>query len=98
MSALAGWYPGDGVVFAGLEVLGVISILVLAAWAVEQLGHARHRAAFRASLWLTALVGVILAPALVLAGRQLPWHVAVFSRTGSSPTADGSGEVPFLET
>ena len=31
VKTLAGWYPGDGVVFAGLEILGMITVLVASA-------------------------------------------------------------------
>jgi protocatechuate 3,4-dioxygenase beta subunit len=76
MKRLADWYPGDGVVFAGLEVLAIIALLVALTWAAEQL-LARRRAALGSALWLAALVAVLLTPALVLLGRQLPWHVAI---------------------
>ncbi len=83
MTALADWYPGDGVVFAGLDVLGMIALLVALAWAADLL-LARRRAALSNALWLSALVGVLLTPALPLIGRQLPWHVAVFPTKNAS--------------
>jgi beta-lactamase regulating signal transducer with metallopeptidase domain/uncharacterized GH25 family protein len=76
MRTLAGWYPGDGIVFATIQILGMIAVLVALTWAVEQL-YARRQPALRSALWLAALSGVLLTPALVLVGRQLPWHVAV---------------------
>jgi beta-lactamase regulating signal transducer with metallopeptidase domain len=76
MKTLSDGYPGDAVVFAGLEVLGMIAVLVALAWAVERFGARRH-AALRGTLWLAALVGVLLTPAVTLLGRHLPWHVAV---------------------
>jgi beta-lactamase regulating signal transducer with metallopeptidase domain len=78
MKTLAGWYPSDGIVFAGLEVLGMIAVLVALTWAAEQL-WARRQPALRIALWLSALVGVLLTPAIALIGRQLPWHVAVLT-------------------
>lgn len=75
MRSLAGWYPGDGVVFLGLEVLGLVTAVVALAWAADRL---HRRAALRAGLWLAALLGVFLAPAVVLLGPHLPWRVAVW--------------------
>jgi beta-lactamase regulating signal transducer with metallopeptidase domain len=78
MKTLADWYPGDGAAFAGLEIFGIIAVLIGLTWAAERF-TARRRAALRHALWFAALVGVLLAPAVVLLGRQLPWHVAVLS-------------------
>jgi beta-lactamase regulating signal transducer with metallopeptidase domain/uncharacterized GH25 family protein len=83
MNALAGWYPGDATMFAALEVLAMIAILVALTWAAER-SFAR-RPALRAALWLSALVAVLLTPAFVLVGRYLPWHVAVFPSAGAAP-------------
>jgi beta-lactamase regulating signal transducer with metallopeptidase domain/protocatechuate 3,4-dioxygenase beta subunit len=77
MRFLADWYPGDGIVLTSLEVLGAIALIALPAWLAEQL-FARRRPALCSALWLSALVGVLLAPVLVLSGRYLPWHVAAF--------------------
>jgi beta-lactamase regulating signal transducer with metallopeptidase domain/uncharacterized GH25 family protein len=74
MRELAGWSPGDGVAFLGLEVLGLVTAVVALAWAADRL---HRRAALRAGLWLAALLGVFLAPAVVLLGPHLPWRVAV---------------------
>jgi beta-lactamase regulating signal transducer with metallopeptidase domain len=76
MKTFADWYPGDGAALAGLEIFGIIAVLVGLTWAVERF-VARRRAALCHALWFAALVGVLLAPAVVLFGRHLPWHVAV---------------------
>jgi beta-lactamase regulating signal transducer with metallopeptidase domain/protocatechuate 3,4-dioxygenase beta subunit len=88
VKALADWYPGDGVVFAGLEVLGLIAALVALAWAAERL-RARRQPALRAGLWLAALAGVLLTPAVALLGRQLPWRVAVLPPDGAALARPG---------
>jgi beta-lactamase regulating signal transducer with metallopeptidase domain/uncharacterized GH25 family protein len=66
-----------GLAEGGLEVLGMITVLVALTWGIDRL-LARRRAALRAALWLAALAGVLLTPAVVLVGRELPWRVAVF--------------------
>jgi beta-lactamase regulating signal transducer with metallopeptidase domain/uncharacterized GH25 family protein len=76
MNTLADWYPGDALVFAGLEALGTIAILVLLTWAAEEL-LARRRAALASALWLTALSGVLVLPAIVLLGPRLPWRIGL---------------------
>jgi beta-lactamase regulating signal transducer with metallopeptidase domain len=86
MRPLADWYPG-GVALAALEVLAMIAVLVALTGAAEA-ALARRRPALRAALWLSALVAVLLAPALVLLGRQLPWRVALF------PHAEAAADLP----
>ena len=78
LAALANGYPGDRVVLALLEMSGMIAVLVLAAWAAEQ-ALTRRRAAQAGALWLAALAGVVMIPALALLGPQLPWRVGVLS-------------------
>jgi beta-lactamase regulating signal transducer with metallopeptidase domain len=90
MRTLADGYPGDAVVLAGLEGLALIALLVGLAWAAERI-FARRRAALRSALWQGTLLGVLLAPALVLAGRQLPWHIALLPPERMAPL---SGEQP----
>jgi beta-lactamase regulating signal transducer with metallopeptidase domain/5-hydroxyisourate hydrolase-like protein (transthyretin family) len=100
MNPLAAWCPGDGVPYAGLEVLGMITLLVTAAWAAERF-LARRRAALRSALWHSALVGILLTPALALTGRQLPWHVAVLAPADAATaraTARPSGHADDLPT
>ncbi|HWY85690.1 MAG TPA: carboxypeptidase regulatory-like domain-containing protein [Gemmataceae bacterium] len=89
MKPLIDWYPGDAIVHAGLEVLGMIAILVALTWALEHL-LARRRAALASALWLAACVGVLLLPMLTLVGPRLPWRVALL------PSADivSAGAVP----
>jgi beta-lactamase regulating signal transducer with metallopeptidase domain/protocatechuate 3,4-dioxygenase beta subunit len=84
MRTLAEWYPGDECMIAGLEVLAMIGILVALTWAAERL-LARRRAALRSALWLLALVGVLLTPALVSISSRLPWRVAILSSQGATP-------------
>jgi hypothetical protein len=84
MTNLAAWYPGDGVVLASLEVLGMIAVLVVLTWVAEQL-LARRRAALRHALWLAALVGVLLTPSVALVGRWLPWHMAILPPNETAP-------------
>jgi len=43
MKRLADWYPGDDVVLAGLDMLGMITVLVALAWTAERF-LARRRA------------------------------------------------------
>ena len=76
MRPLAGWYPGDRIVFAGLEIVVMITVLVALTWVVEQL-VARRCAARRSALWLLALISVLLTPGLVGLGHLLPWRIAV---------------------
>ncbi len=83
MNLLAGWYPGDAVVLAGLEVLGMITILLALAWAADRL--VRRRAALRSAVWQAALVSLLLTPALLPLGRQLPWHLAVLHPDSVEP-------------
>jgi beta-lactamase regulating signal transducer with metallopeptidase domain/protocatechuate 3,4-dioxygenase beta subunit len=78
MRFLADRYPGDGIVFLSLEVLGAITLIVVLAWLAER-SVARRRLALCSALWLAALGGVLLAPLLVLTGRHLPWRVAALS-------------------
>src|SRR4051794_18583060 len=85
MSALDGWFPGDEAVLAALEVLGLVTTLVALAWVAERL-CGRRRAALRACVWLAVLAGVLLAPALVLFGRQLPWRVALLPQADAGPS------------
>ncbi len=94
MRALADCYPGD-VAFAALEVLALIAVLVALAGAAD-IALARRRPALRAALWLSALVAVLLAPALVLLGRQLPWHVALLPH--AEATADFAANRTPAET
>lgn len=84
MNALTDWYPGDGVVFAALDMLGMIAVFVALAWTAERV-LARRRAALSHALWLSALAGVLLTPALTLIGRQLPWHVTVLPADSARP-------------
>jgi beta-lactamase regulating signal transducer with metallopeptidase domain len=81
MNALDGWHPGEEAVLAALEVLGLVTVFVALTWVAEQL-FGRRRAALRSGLWLGALTSVLLAPGLVLFGRLLPWHVALFPQGG----------------
>jgi beta-lactamase regulating signal transducer with metallopeptidase domain/uncharacterized GH25 family protein len=92
MRALIDWCAGDGVALAALEVLGMIAVLVGLAWAAER-GLAR-RPALRAALWLAALIAVLLAPAFVVLGRQLPWRVALFPPAGPAPDLRMEGPQP----
>jgi beta-lactamase regulating signal transducer with metallopeptidase domain len=85
MTALAGWYPGESVVLAGLELLGMVTVLVGLTWAAESV-VAHRRAALRTALWTAALIGVMLAPAWVWLGRQLPWRVVVRPRESAAVT------------
>jgi beta-lactamase regulating signal transducer with metallopeptidase domain len=88
MSALADWCPGDESLLAAVDVLALIAVLVTLAWAAER-ALARRRPALRAALWGAALVAVLLAPAFVLAGRRLPWHVAVLPSTDAPAVTAG---------
>lgn len=85
MNTLDDWYPGDAVLIAGLEVLGMIAVLVAFTWATDRL-LTRRRPALRSGLWLAALVGVFLSPALVLIGRQLPWRVGIMTPQSLTPS------------
>jgi len=78
MKTLTDWYPGDGIVFICLEVLVMITVLAATMWAADRL-FARRNASLRSVLWLSALCGVLLTPALALLGLQLPWRFAVLA-------------------
>jgi beta-lactamase regulating signal transducer with metallopeptidase domain len=97
MNTLAGWYPGDGLIFACLEMLGMIAVLVAAGLVVEQLLF-RRCAALWCAVWQAALLGVLLTPALAVFGSRLPWHVTVFpAETFIKPAVSaGNGDIESM--
>jgi beta-lactamase regulating signal transducer with metallopeptidase domain len=89
MKTLAGFYPGDALVLAALDVLGIITVLVACAWLAQWM-WARPSAALRSALWQAALVGVLLTPALPLVGQRLPWRIALVRESTSVMRAQSS--------
>jgi polysaccharide biosynthesis/export protein len=73
MNLFLKFYPGDAVAMLAANVLAQIALVVALACAVSLL-FARHRAAARHAIWLSALACVLLGPAAAyLAGKsQLP--------------------------
>src|SRR5438105_3046918 len=72
-------------VLAGRRPLARNTVLTLMD-RLEKTGWLRRRAALASALWLAALAGTWMVPALVLLGPRLPWRVGVLSLADAAPT------------
>jgi beta-lactamase regulating signal transducer with metallopeptidase domain/5-hydroxyisourate hydrolase-like protein (transthyretin family) len=97
MKTLAEWYPGDGIVLAGLEAWGAIAVLVFLTWAIER-AVARRRAALAGAIWLAALVAVLLVPVLALLGPKVPWRLGMLSQSAAASVLHAEKTVAWEPT
>jgi protein involved in polysaccharide export with SLBB domain/beta-lactamase regulating signal transducer with metallopeptidase domain len=72
MNRFMPFYPGDACVLLTANVLLQIAVVVCLACAIS-LGFARHRAAVRHAIWLSALGCVLLSPAAAYLAAKAPW-------------------------
>jgi protein involved in polysaccharide export with SLBB domain/beta-lactamase regulating signal transducer with metallopeptidase domain len=90
------FYPGDAMVLWTANVLVQLAVVVVLAWAVTA-AFARHRAAMRYAVWLSALGCVLVSPLAAYLAAQSGWSLLSLPLLPSPIAAElrgGQGAIP----